>query len=91
MSQSGVTLTSPGGAKVRCTANKRYALAVAAAPKDGKPTLKVLFRTNDPDAVQTRGRREAKRLSRPVMLFRLTDGLHVGAYYPDGTAVVTYL
>lgn len=80
-------LTSPGGAKVVCRAKKALALAVATIPKDGEPAMRVLFRSNDTATVRARGLREARKLSRPVMVFSLTTGNMLGAYNPDGTFV----
>jgi hypothetical protein len=83
---SGATLVyPPTGAKVRCAANKAYALAVVSLDKP--EALKVLFRTNDPETFRNRALRETRRLGRPVLAFRLRDGLFIGTYRPDGSAV----
>lgn len=75
MSRSAKTLTLPSGTTVRCAAQKRYALVTE---YDGKATT--LFRTNDAKTLDTRGRREAKRLGRDVHVFRLTDATYLGGY-----------
>lgn len=82
-----VTLTSPGGATVKCAANKDAALAVATRPVNGHPALSVIFRTNDLEALARRGRREARQRSRPVLVFNLLTGAFVGSYTPNGESV----
>lgn len=86
-------LKHPSGAKVRCTAHKRWALAILTAPphgEDGPGTLSVVFRTNDRDALMARIGRERRRLGygQTVEVFRLRDGSHVGTggRMPVGTA-----
>lgn len=76
-------LRHPSGAKVRCTAKKRWALARVSEydrAEDGTPRMAVVFRTNDPEALRARGLREARNLlaGQSVNLFRLTDGEFLG-------------
>lgn len=80
-----VTLVSPGGAKVKCAANKRIALAVATLPVNGEPALTVIFRTDKVDGVTARARTEAKKRGRPVLVFSLTTGIFLGSVLPNGT------
>lgn len=86
-------LTHPSGAKTRCTAHKRWALALLTPPawgETGPGTLTVVFRTNDRDALKARITRERRRLGygQTVEVFRLHDGSHVGTggRMPVGTA-----
>ena len=84
--RSGITLRHPSGAKVRCAAHKRYAVA-AVLPAEhfaGVPRMKVVLRTDDAHTLTTKGRRLATKMGRDLHAFRLTDGTYLGILYATG-------
>ena len=85
MTRRATILTDPAtGLRVRCTANKRWALA-AVIQHDGEARLKVLLRTDNSDTLRSKGRREVRRLNRPVHVFNLHTGKYLGRIIPERT------
>jgi hypothetical protein len=80
-------LTHPHtGARVRCMAHKRWALATD-VPDDPR-RLTVLLRTDNADKIGPTARREAKRLGQPVHIFRMAVAAEFyGSILPDGSTL----
>lgn len=72
------------GARVRCTANKRWALTVDVPGAPG--TMTTLFRTNAAEGLTARARREARARGQRVYVFRMgARGEFYGSVDPDGS------